>query len=322
MHTIRTTSPVEAARFIRNGGLVAFPTETVYGIGANALEAAAVARIFEIKRRPRDNPLIVHVANPDQIGALTIDLSEEAKHLISAFFPGPLTLVLRKDRHVPDVTTSGLATVAVRCPDPPLTREFLAACATPVAAPSANISGRPSPTSWQAVLDDLDGSIDCILEGPRARHGLESTVVDCSGALPLVLRPGAISLESLQEIVPEIRLSDERDVDAPRSPGMRHKHYAPDGFVVIIDDPNEIPPEGGPVGYIGMDLPSKTPRLIHALVAGSYAEYAYSLFDFFRACDARGISTIYAQRVTREGLGLAIMDRIERAAGASDVRRP
>lgn len=317
MRTHRTRSPVEAAGFIRSGGIVAFPTETVYGLGADALSVAAVGRIFEAKRRPQDNPLIVHVADVEQVEMLAAEVSSEASKLIRAFFPGPLTVVLKKNAAVPDVTTAGLDTVAIRCPAPELAHAFLSACETPVAAPSANVSGRPSPTTWEAVLQDLDGRIDCILEGGRTEHGLESTVVDCTGSAPIVLRPGAVSLEALREVAPATRLAVEADADIRRSPGMRYRHYAPHARVELVAHPSEIPEAGPAAAYIGMDPPPDAPRIVHVLVCETLSAYAQGLYDFFRTCDARGVTIIFAQRVAPIGLGLAIVDRLQRAAGGA-----
>jgi L-threonylcarbamoyladenylate synthase len=176
--TSLTTSPIEAARFIADGGIVAFPTETVYGLGANVFDAAAIAKIFEAKQRPADNPLIAHISSIDQITELASEISDSAKRLIEHFFPGPLTVVLKKSVNVPDMATAGLDSIGIRMPRSDLAREFLTACGTPVVAPSANLSGRPSPTTWQAVYEDLNGRIDCILQGEPTEIGLESTVVD------------------------------------------------------------------------------------------------------------------------------------------------
>ena len=203
MRTLLTGSPEEAARFIKGGGVVAFPTETVYGLGADAYNEHAVRKIFEAKRRPADNPLIAHVAAREQLADLTLEVPHAAEHLIETFFPGPLTLVLKKSDRVPLIATAGLDTVGVRMPASPLAHEFLTLCGTPVVAPSANISGRPSPTTWQAVFEDLDGRIDCILQGGPTDIGLESTVVDCTTKPPLVLRFGSVPLEELRGVVPD-----------------------------------------------------------------------------------------------------------------------
>ena len=243
MQTLLTHSAQAAAEFIRRGETVAFPTETVYGLGANALDETAVAKIFAAKGRPADNPLIVHLADTVQIENVVREVNAAAKLFIENFFPGALTLVLPKAERVPEIVTAGLQTVGVRVPAHDLAREFLRACALPIAAPSANLSGRPSPTTWQAVKEDLDGRIACILQGEQTQVGLESTVVDCTGEVPIVLRAGAVTLEQLRGVVATTRLlhkgaasrgnalpGDDPDTFenfAKRSPGLRHQHYAP-----------------------------------------------------------------------------------------------
>ena len=229
-----TNSPTEAAEFIENGGIVAFPTETVYGLGANVFDAAAVAKIFAAKGRPADNPLIAHVANLKQIDDLASQINANARKFIDLLFPGPLTLVLPKSDRVPLIATAGLDTIGVRMPKHDLARQFLAACRVPLVAPSANLSGRPSPTTWQAVLEDLDGRIDCILQGEATEIGLESTVVDCSSDIPVLLRQGAVSLEDLRSIVPETAAFALSDGEPVRSPGLKHKHYSPTAKVILV----------------------------------------------------------------------------------------
>lgn len=310
MRTILTDFPEEAAAFLRNGETVAFPTETVYGLGADALNADAVRKIFEAKGRPSDNPLIVHVASVAQIGPLVAESNRAAEALVERFFPGPLTVILKKSAAVPAVVSAGLNTIALRMPDHPIGSAFLQACDRPVAAPSANRSGRPSPTSWEAVRDDLDGRIRCILRGGRSNVGLESTVVDCTASPPVVLRVGAISLERLREVVPGIELGRQDENEAPRSPGVRHRHYAPHAEIVIV----EHPPSGSAAdeAYIGLAPPTAEYRVRR--VCRSVDEYAYELFDFFRLCDASGVRRIVCQQVDERGLGRALMDRLRRAS--------
>lgn len=307
MKTVLTTSPAEAAAYIKNGGLAAFPTETVYGLGANVFDETAVAQIFEAKRRPADNPLIAHISSLDQVEKLASSVNEYARKFIDHFFPGPLTVVLPKADDVPLIATAGLDTIGVRMPKSTLAVEFLKACNTPVVAPSANLSGKPSPTTWQAVYEDLDGRIDCILQGEITEIGLESTVVDCSGYMPVLLRTGAISLEQLRAVVPETVLYVINS-DAARSPGMKHKHYTPIARVVFYDD--ELISENA--AFIGLAEPPKAFTFVK--VCDSIDEYARSLFEFFRECDRRGIGTIYCQPVPETGIGAALMDRLRRAA--------
>lgn len=309
MKTIVTASPEEAAAYVRAGDVAAFPTETVYGLGADALNPTAVRKIFDAKSRPADNPLIIHLASHDQIHPLVGSVTDSAHVLIGRFFPGPLTVILEKSEAVPSVVTAGLKTVALRMPAHPIASAFLNACDRPVAAPSANRSGRPSPTTWQAVRDDLDGRIACILTGGRARVGLESTVVDCTGRHPVILRAGAISREELRGVLPEIGLAG-RELDEARSPGMRHRHYAPAARVVIVDQPpgGEHPADA----YIGLDTATADFRI--SRVAPTSEAYAHELFDFFRECDDASVGTIYCQQVDEVGIGLALMDRLRRAS--------
>jgi L-threonylcarbamoyladenylate synthase len=308
--TVVTESIDEAASFIKRGGICAFATETVYGLGANILDEKAVAKIFEAKGRPADNPLIVHISTVDQIDELAAGVTPTAQAFVDAFFPGPITIVLQKADHIPLLATAGLDTIGIRMPRFDLARRFISGCGVPLAAPSANLSGRPSPTTWQAVLEDLDGRIDCILQGEPAEIGLESTVVDCTGNVPLVLRPGAVSLEELQTVVPETRIETASSDQSPRSPGMRHQHYAPKAVVNIVDPEFEI--SNFKSAFIGLNQPSGDFAIER--ICASVDEYARELFEFFRECDRRSIEVIYCERVENKGIGAAVMDRITRAA--------
>lgn len=311
MDTFLTNSPEIAAEFIRNGGLVAFPTETVYGLGARVFDEAAVAKIFEAKQRPADNPLIAHVADLEQISELTSEITESATKFIDKFFPGPLTLVLEKSPRVPSLATAGLDTIGVRMPESAAAREFLNACQSPVVAPSANLSGRPSPTTWQAVYEDLNGRIDCILQGDPADIGVESTVVDCTGEIPIILREGAISLEELQTVVPATARAPVRDPKLARSPGLKYRHYSPRAKVTVVETEGQVETTEN-AAFIGLRLPQKEPRLVK--LCDDAEEYAHELFEFLRECDRRGIDTVYCQAVDEQGIGAALMDRLRRAA--------
>ena len=310
MKTLLTIDSTEAAEFIKRGGVVAFPTETVYGLGANVFDERAVAKIFEAKERPADNPLIAHVSSVKRIKTLATEITESAGKLIDRFFPGPLTIVLPRSERVPTIATAGLDTIGVRMPRYPLACAFIEACGMPLAAPSANLSGRPSPTTWQAVLEDLDGRIDCILQGEPTEIGLESTVVDCTGKVPLVLRVGAVSLEQLQAVVPETHLHQIGERDAARSPGIKHKHYSPNATVKIINTQFEI--SNFKSAFIGLKSPMEKVEIER--ICTSVDEYAHELFEFFRECDRQGIETIYCEQVDESGIGAALMDRIRRAA--------
>lgn len=310
MDTIFTTSPTEAAEFIRRGGTVAFPTETVYGLGANVFDEVAVSKIFNAKERPADNPLIAHIGKLDQIKTLAAEVSVFAQMLIDAFFPGPLTVVLKKAEKVPLLATAGLETIGVRMPRHELAREFLLACGTPVVAPSANLSGRPSPTTWQAVYEDLNGRIDCILQGEATEIGLESTVVDCSDAIPIVLRQGAITLDQIQDVVTNAALAESSDGETPKSPGMKYRHYSPTAKVKIVEAGNGIldPLTSAYIGIVDPEI-----NLGMKLIVPDVQAYAHSVFEFFRECDRKRIGTIYCEKVMEEGIGAALMDRLRRA---------
>lgn len=309
MKTVLTTSPEEAAEFIKRGAIAAFPTETVYGLGANVFDEKAIAKIFEAKRRPADNPLIAHVGTIGQVALLTAELNSNARKFIDAFFPGPLTLVLPKSEKVPMIATAGLETIGVRLPGSDLAQKFLQACGVPVVAPSANLSGKPSPTTWEAVREDMDGRIDCILQGETTEIGLESTVVDCSGKRPLVLRSGAVTLEQLQRIVPEAEVYVPDASEAPKSPGMKHRHYSPKARVVVGCE-SRVP--SAKSAYIGLSQPANGFELVR--ICTSVEEYAHSVFEFFRECDRQKIDTIYCEPVDEKGIGAALMDRLRRAA--------
>lgn len=313
MKTKTTQSPTLAARYIANGEVVAFPTETVYGLGANIFNEDAIRKIFEAKGRPTDNPLIAHISDLSQLKSITSEVPPVAEQLIEAFFPGPLTLVLPKHKTVPAIATAELNTIGVRMPSHPIAQQLLRACGVPLVAPSANLSGRPSPTTWQAVRDDLSGRIACILKGDQTKVGLESTVVDCTGDHPRILRAGGITLEQLRAVVPETELSDSEDSNAPKSPGMKYRHYSPRAQVFISNFPQFTMP-GGEAGYIGIDPPARPDAFQKMLLCKDITEYAHFLFQFFRECDDLGIKTIYCQAVSESGLGLALMDRIRRAA--------
>ncbi|HXG42513.1 MAG TPA: L-threonylcarbamoyladenylate synthase [Dehalococcoidia bacterium] len=313
----------EAARVLRAGGLVAFPTETVYGLGADALSAEAVARIFAAKGRPADNPLIVHVGSPEEVGRVAREVPPLARHLMERFWPGPLTLVLPRSPVVPLATTGGLDTVAVRMPSHPVALALVRVAGVPVAAPSANRSGRPSPTRAEHVLEDLGEAVDLVLDGGPCPVGVESTVVDITGPVPVVLRPGGLPKEAIEEALGRpVQLGAGPEM-ARRSPGTRYRHYAPSAPLVIVA-PQELVPvvrglleEGKLVGLLARHDPGvRHERLRSRIVPGGLRAYARELFDALRSLDGEGCQVIVAEAVEEQGLGLAVMDRLRRASAS------
>lgn len=323
MKTILTDKIQKAAAFIKRGDVCAFPTETVWGLGANAYDEKAVRKIFKAKGRPADNPIIVHVASKKDIRILASEINNTARKIIKQFFPGPVTVILKKNEIVPDIVTSGLDTIAIRMPSLKLTREFIKSCGVPVAAPSANISGSVSPTSFIHVLQDFDGKIPCVLVGPDAKYGLESTVIDCTVEPAVILRPGVITLEQLKKI--DKRISIAKKSVKIKSPGQRYRHYAPAAKVKIINSFHVSARKTtrdyqhftfhDKSAYIGIkNLPKKYHnKFVRYYAAGNLDDYARKLFTFFRMCDAMGIKTIYAGAVPEKGIGTAIMNRLKKA---------
>jgi L-threonylcarbamoyladenylate synthase len=325
MHTKVLEATVEAvtraAEVIRAGGLVAFPTETVYGLGADALSPTAVARIFVAKERPRGNPLIVHVTDATALDEVTVRAPDRAREVLARFWPGPLTLVLERAPAVPLITTGGLDTVAVRAPAHPVAQALIRAAGRPLAAPSANRSGRPSPTRAQHVLEDLGGRIELILDGGATPVGLESTVLDMTTEPPTLLRPGAVTLEQLEAHLGRVRLAASDDEAAGRSPGLRFRHYAPRAKVVLIEAGTG---EDAVVSWldIGKSVALMTQGTIGLERQGfrvrvmplDLEAYARELFDALRDLDATGVDAIFVEGIAEVGLGRAIMDRLRRAA--------
>lgn len=332
----RLTEPAEA---IKRGELVAFPTETVYGLGANALDGAAVLSIFSAKGRPGDNPLIVHIAEPAMLKPLVSGINSAVQKLIKAFWPGPLTIILEKSDAVPDETTAGLATVAVRMPDHPIALELIKRSGVPIAAPSANRSGRPSPTLAEHVAEDMDGRISWIIDGGACRVGVESTVLDMTDEIPLILRPGGITQEMIERVVGGVCLDKSlvigEMIDKPRSPGMKYTHYAPQAEVIVVSGEYQkvvqwvnqsalADQEFGikPVILTATEHIGRYPSKA-SIAYGSInhpEEAAANIFRLFRECDRLGAGKIYVEAIPKEGIGLAVMNRIEKAAGGKIVQ--
>jgi L-threonylcarbamoyladenylate synthase len=322
---------LHAAGILRRGGLVAFPTETVYGLGADALNGEAVARIFAAKGRPLDNPLIVHIEHTLQIERLAVNIPAEAYILAERFWPGPLTLVLESAQVVPSETTGGLDTVALRLPQHPVALELLRAAGVPVAAPSANLSGRPSPTTARHVLDDLSGRIDAVLDGGPCTVGVESTVLDIRGGEPLLLRPGGVTMEEISAVLgKECRLAMWENGLPPPSPGLKYAHYSPRAplYLVTGSPPAVLSKLRGLVEHyhelgknVGLLISSENVGKLaceQMEVLGSRhdpAAQAAELFAALRRFDEKGVDVILAEGYAEKGVGLALMNRLRKAAG-------
>ncbi len=316
-----------AARLLRSGKVVALPTETVYGLAANALDPAAVASIFQAKGRPQDNPLIVHIAHWDDLEPLVTRIPDTARKLSDAFWPGPLTMIFPRSARVPAVTSGGLDTVAVRLPAHPVARRVIELSGLPLAAPSANRSGSPSPTTARHVMDDMDGRIAAVLDGGPCTVGVESTVVDLTGDTPRLLRPGGITVEMLTSVVGQVDIDPA--VTHPlaagakaASPGMKYKHYAPKARVVLLkggaDAYARYVNAHAAEGVLALCFDGEQPSLrVPFLTYGRRddpAAQARCVFDALRQADEQGASLVYAACPSPDGIGLAVYNRLLRAA--------
>ena len=325
-----------AAEIIQKGGLVAFPTETVYGLGADALNPAAVLALFEAKKRPLDNPPIVHVADPNEVYKLVKVVPKKAEVLMEKFWPGPLTLIFKRSNVVPKVTVAGLDTVAIRMPKHRVALELIKQSCRPIAAPSANLAGKPSPTTAQHVYEDLNGRIDAIIDSGATNIGVESTVVDLSVDPPMLLRPGGTPFEELKEVLRDLKLHPvvqaERELVMKdiRSPGMKHKHYAPKAEVILVEGKvsaviakvkelaESYTLKGKKVGVLATDQTQTAYKADVVKSLGSrsnLASVAQNLFRSLREVDAENVDVIIAEGVSSEGLGLAVMNRLRKASG-------
>ena len=336
MHTqrLQPRDTAEAAEILRRGGLLGIPTETVYGLGANGLNPDAVGHIFAAKGRPQDNPLILHIPSADWLERYCVDIPDTAYALAERFWPGPLTMVLRRKRVVPDVVTAGLDSASPRCPAHPVCRAILTAADVPVAAPSAKTSGRPSPTTAAGMLEDMDGKIDGIVDGGPCAVGVESTIVDLTVMPPRLLRPGGVTLEQLRDALGEVVVDPAvtRLMGAgeqPRAPGMKYRHYAPKAPVTVV--------QGAPAAaarYIQAHMAPGDGVICFDEYAGLFAghpleqlgpstdvpEQARRVFEALRWFDGTGVSRIWAQCPAAAGIGLAVANRLNKAAGFHIVR--
>ncbi len=326
----------EAVSLLQKGELVAFPTETVYGLGGNALDAGAAAKIYAAKGRPSDNPLIVHICDLDALSVLAREVPEEAYALANAFWPGPMTMILKKSDLVPAATTGGLDTVAIRMPSDTIAAMLIRESGIYIAAPSANASGRPSTTKAEHVMEDLAGRIPMILDGGAVEIGLESTIVDLTGDVPMILRPGYVTIEALQSILPEIQYDpavlkrEKRDDVVAKAPGMKYRHYAPKGELLIFEgelsavtakilaEATKKREEGYSVAILASEeTKDKYPGFTVRSVGNRQEEagIAAKLFDTLREFDHLGAEYIFGECFSEEGVGRAIMNRLIKAAG-------
>lgn len=321
----------EAAKILKEGGLVAFPTETVYGLGANAMDDEAVSKVYAAKGRPSDNPMIVHVAKPQDLTLLTDNITDDMKKLAENFWPGPLTMVVQAKPQVSRITTGGLDTVAVRIPDNETTLKLIETAGMPLAGPSANLSGHPSPTSSNHVYDDLQGRIDAVIQGEICKVGIESTVVDMTSPAPVILRPGIVTAEDLEKVLgkkveldpavlqkPKIsnngKLLETEDDYKPKAPGMKYKHYAPKAeMIIFVGEPEKVRLAIAAEKMARVEFGQKVGVLIFD--SDKPKEAAHDFFAQLRAFDKSGVDVILAAALKEDGVGLAVMNRMFKSAG-------
>ena len=329
---------LNGARLLADGKTVVFPTETVYGLGANALDEQAVDKIYIAKGRPSDNPLIVHIGNIDKLDELINEIPDVAQLLIDRFWPGPLTMIFKKSDLVPLKVTGGLDTVAIRMPEHNMARRLIELSGVPVAAPSANISGKPSPTTKEHVVKDLEGRVDMIICSGNAEVGVESTVLDLTSNPPMVLRPGGVTLEQLRDVIGEVDVDPHLKMGEtyiPKSPGMKYTHYSPKGEVIVVEgkdaevisfinerSKSDIEDNKG-VGIIASDETANEYNHGRVISVGSkddLSKVASNIFNALRSLDKDDIKVIYAEAFPQRGIGQAIMNRLTKAAGNKVIK--
>lgn len=324
------------AQLLREGKTVIFPTETVYGLGANALDEQAVKKIYEAKGRPSDNPLIVHIYKKEEVYELAKDISKKAEDVMQRFWPGPITLILNKKNIVPYKTSGGLDTVAIRMPSHKIAREIIRMAGIPIAAPSANISGRPSPTKAEHVYEEMNERVDGIVLGGDCDFGLESTVVDFTSEIPMILRPGSITKKDLEKVIGNVildpSLEKKEDNKKAKAPGMKYTHYSPNADVYIVSGKkedvfqkiNNLVVENQEKGLkVGVMCLSQNKKMYSGEVIGlgnTLEEIARNLFDVLREMDKIGVDRVYSEAFTTEGLGQAIMNRLVKSAGYKIIK--
>lgn len=314
----------ESARLIKDGQVVAIPTETVYGLAANALDEEAVQKIYIAKGRPSDNPLIVHISDISELSTLVADIPEKVKTMAEKFWPGPLTMIMKKSGVIPSVTSGGLDTVAVRMPESEYARSIIKACGVPLAAPSANLSGSPSPTNAKYVFDDMNGRIPLIIDGGKSKIGVESTVITFATGIPTVLRPGGVTVEEIRNTIGEVKVDDAvlhelKSGEKAASPGMKYKHYAPSADITILKGSLEqfIEYTRGK-DFFALVFEGEEKYFKNAVTFGlplDAVSEANRLFDALRELDEKGAKTVYARCPELSGVGLAVYNRLIRSAG-------
>lgn len=337
-NNVKDSELTEAAGILKTGGLVAFPTETVYGLGANALNEDAAKKIYAAKGRPSDNPLIAHISCMDELRAIVAEIPDAAKQLAERFWPGPLTMVFKKKAIVPYGTTGGLDTVAVRMPSDPVANRLIRLAGVPVAAPSANTSGRPSPTRAEHVIEDMNGKIEMIIDGGAVGIGVESTIVDVSGEVPTLLRPGAITYEMLTEILGKVDIDPAIQGPVgegvkPKAPGMKYRHYAPRAAMTLVEgtmenvvayisrEAEKALADGKRVGIICTEesrggYPAGGAISLEVIGSRAHEEtVAHNLFAVLRDLDERNVDCIFSESFSEDHIGQAIMNRLCKAAG-------
>lgn len=324
-------SLLPAAEIIKKGGIVAFPTETVYGLGASAYNENAIKKIYKAKGRPSDNPLIVHISGIEEITKVAREIPENARKLLEKFAPGPFTLILKKQPDIPDIVTAGLDTVGVRIPKNATARAFINLAGVPIAAPSANISGKPSPTKAEHVIADLDGKADAIICGEDADVGVESTIIDVTGEIPVILRPGGITKEDILSVCDRVEISQNvltgvKDNETPKCPGMKYKHYSPDCEITVVEGGKKKTEElikeliktdrenGIKVGVLAASQDEFDADL-YIFEGKNNAEFANILFDALRKFDKCGIEKAYVQICMKDEMELTVKNRIYKSAG-------
>jgi len=330
----------KAAGILKRGGLVAFPTETVYGLGANGLDEEACRRVYEAKGRPSDNPLILHIGRIEQLETIVSDVNENGRKIIDAFWPGPITLVFKKKSIVPDSVSGHFGTVAVRFPSNNIARALIWESALPIAAPSANTSGKPSPTKAEHVYHDMCGKIDMIIDGGECDYGLESSILDVSGKKAVLLRPGAVTKEMIESVIGEIDIDEAvykkvTSGKAPKAPGMKYKHYSPDADVKLVSGPQETVTakinelvmqakgQGLKTGVLATDETMAFYKADFVLSAGPRNDQktiGARLFDLLRSFDLLGADVVFSETFDYCGEGMAIMNRLNKAAGFECIK--